>query len=116
MGLSWAQCQGWSGQRVPSTRAEQWVNVRCRGIEPDEARRRLAGTDKSLQGNLDPCTLYASPETIRAEVETMVNKFGTQGYIANLGHGMHPTMNPDHAHAFIKSVQEVSAHANAKAE
>lgn len=43
----------------------------------------------------------------------MLQKFGTQAYIANLGHGMHPTMDPDHAHAFIKSVQQISQEMNA---
>jgi uroporphyrinogen-III decarboxylase len=87
----------------------------CRGIEPDEARRRVEGTHKSLQGNMDPCALYGTPATIRAEVTEMLAKFGTQGYIANLGHGMLPSMNPDHAQVFITSVQEVSTAMNGNA-
>lgn len=88
--------------------------LRFRCIEPEEARRRVDGqkNKKSLQGNLDPCTLYATRETIRKEVSVMLKKFGTQGYIANLGHGMHPTMDPDHAHEFILSVQQESAAMN----
>lgn len=79
-----------------------------RGIEPDQARHRLLGSNKSLQGNLDPCTLYGTPETIRSEVGDMLKKFGTQKYIANLGHGMLPSMDPDHAQVFITSVQDLS--------
>ena len=39
----------------------------------------------------------------------MLEGFGTQNYIANLGHGMQPTHDPEHAGAFIKAVQEISA-------
>ena len=63
----------------------------------------------ALQGNLDPCVLYASPETIRAEVKAMLHAFGPGGHIANLGHGMHPDHDPVHAGVFIEAVQEYSA-------
>jgi len=79
-------------------------------IDPTVARNRLKNT--SIQGNLDPCTLYASPGRIRQEVGKMLNGFGTQNYIANLGHGMHPDHDPEHAHAFIKAVQELSLEMN----
>jgi uroporphyrinogen-III decarboxylase len=46
-------------------------------IDPAEARRRV-GPHKTLQGNLDPCVLYGSDETIRDEVEKMITGFGTQ--------------------------------------
>jgi len=78
------------------------------GIEPAVARRRV-GDKATVQGNLDPCTLYASPSRIRAEVEKMLRGFGPQRYIGNLGHGMLPDHSPEHAHAFILAVQEVSA-------
>ena len=77
-------------------------------IDPVEARRRVAGR-AALQGNLDPCVLYASPETIRAEVRAMIQAFGPGGHIANLGHGMHPDHDPAHAGVFIEAVQEYSA-------
>jgi len=77
------------------------------GIRGEEARSRV-GNRKTLQGNLDPCTLFADPTTIRAEVSKMLQGFGTHRYIANLGHGMLPDHDPEHAHIFIKSVQELS--------
>jgi uroporphyrinogen decarboxylase len=77
-------------------------------IDPREARRRVAGR-KALQGNLDPCVLYAPPEAIRESVRAMLDAFGPGGYIANLGHGMHPDHHPDRAAAFIEAVQELSA-------
>ncbi|GBG32058.1 Uroporphyrinogen decarboxylase [Hondaea fermentalgiana] len=83
-------------------------------ILPEVARRRVSIKKASLQGNLDPCALYASPDRIRALVQDMVKGFGTQRYIANLGHGMLPDHDPEHAHALILAVQEVSAEMNKK--
>ena len=65
--------------------------------------------NKTLQGNLDPCVLYSSFEQIRKEVKNMVNQFGTQRYIANLGHGVYPDMKPDKVRCFIEAVKEYSA-------
>uniref|UniRef100_A0A7S3PQY4 Uroporphyrinogen decarboxylase (URO-D) domain-containing protein n=1 Tax=Aplanochytrium stocchinoi TaxID=215587 RepID=A0A7S3PQY4_9STRA len=83
-------------------------------IEPQVARKRIPATKKTIQGNLDPCTLYASKEDIYGEVVNMLEGFGTERYIANLGHGMHPDHDPEHAHAFILAVQEVSSKMNQK--
>ena len=77
-------------------------------MDPRRARQQV-GTGIALQGNLDPCVLYAEPATIRSEVQHMLDAFGPIGHIANLGHGMHPTHDPEHARAFIEAVQEGSA-------
>ena len=61
----------------------------------DPAESRLLVPNKTLQGNLDPCVLYASYDQIRAEVRKMVDAFGKQQYIANLGHGVYPDTDPD---------------------
>jgi len=72
--------------------------------------RRMVEDKKALQGNLDPCVLYASPEKIREEVANVLANYGRgHGHVFNLGHGIHPTMNPDHAGAMIKAVHELSA-------
>lgn len=57
-------------------------------ISPPKARSIVKS--KTLQGNADPCLLYAEPETIRKVAGDMVKAFGSQRYIANLGHGMLP--------------------------
>jgi uroporphyrinogen decarboxylase len=63
-----------------------------------------------LQGNLDPCVLYAPPERIRAEVQRILAEFGHgSGHVFNLGHGIHPQVDPDHAEAMIEAVHELSA-------
>ncbi len=74
-----------------------------------EARRRV-GDRVALQGNMDPCALYASPERIRAEVETVLASFGHgEGHVFNLGHGIHQHIDPEHVRVFIDAVHELSA-------
>ncbi|MGD8407983.1 MAG: uroporphyrinogen decarboxylase [Thiohalophilus sp.] len=73
------------------------------------ARQRV-GQQVALQGNMDPCVLYASPERIRAEVAAILESYGSgPGHVFNLGHGIHQHVNPDHARAFIEAVHELSA-------
>ncbi len=73
-----------------------------------EARRRV-GDRVALQGNLDPCTLYASPEAIRRAVGRVLESYGPgSGHVFNLGHGIHPTVEPDHAAALVEAVHELS--------
>jgi uroporphyrinogen decarboxylase len=74
----------------------------------DDARARV-GDKVALQGNMDPSVLYAKPERIREEVATILAKYGKgSGHVFNLGHGIHPEVNPEHAAAFIKAVVELS--------
>lgn len=75
----------------------------------DIAESRELIRNKTLQGNLDPCVLYASYYQIRKEVKNMVQQFGTQRYIANLGHGVYPDTDPDKVRCFIESVKEFSS-------
>ena len=77
-------------------------------MSPQQARQRVGGR-VALQGNMDPCMLYAQPDAIKEEVKTMLHQFGEGGHIANLGHGMHPDHDPEHARVFIESVREFSA-------
>ncbi|MFP4609411.1 MAG: uroporphyrinogen decarboxylase [Thiohalophilus sp.] len=72
------------------------------------ARQRV-GRQVALQGNMDPCVLYASPERIREEVATILQSYGPgPGHIFNLGHGIHQHVDPDHARALIDAVHELS--------
>ncbi len=72
------------------------------------ARQRV-GSKVALQGNLDPAILQASPETIRAQVERVLAAWGSgTGHIFNLGHGITPGIDPDHAKAMIDAVVELS--------
>ena len=74
-----------------------------------EARRRV-GNQVALQGNMDPTVLYAKPEAIRAEVGRILASYGKgSGHVFNLGHGITPEVNPEHAGAFLRAVHELSA-------
>lgn len=71
--------------------------------------RAQVGDRVALQGNIDPCVLYASPERIRDEVQRVLESYGEgPGHIFNLGHGIHPDVNPDHAAALVEAVHELS--------
>jgi uroporphyrinogen decarboxylase len=76
----------------------------------DLSTARAAVKDsKALQGNLDPSSLYSSPERIRAEVARVLASYGQgHGHVFNLGHGIHPQIPPDHAGAMIQAVHELS--------
>lgn len=74
-------------------------------IDPIKARAEV-GNDITLQGNFDPCGLYSSPEKLDLVVKRMVEKFGRKRWIANLGHGIYPDMDPDHVEAFISAVHK----------
>ncbi|MDX2300829.1 MAG: uroporphyrinogen decarboxylase [Xanthomonadaceae bacterium] len=74
-----------------------------------EARARTGGM-VALQGNLDPSTLYASPESIRREVRNALDSYGQgPGHVFNLGHGLAPDMAPEHVRVLVDAVHEFSA-------
>ncbi len=66
--------------------------------DPSEAVRIRGKRRVVFQGNADPGILYGSRESITQVVEGMVQGFGggSQGWIANLGHGMILTCNNLH--------------------
>lgn len=71
--------------------------------------RRLTGDRVALQGNLDPAVLFCSPDIIRREVRSILRKFGhAPGHVFNLGHGILPDVQVDHAKAFVQAVKEES--------
>ena len=61
--------------------------------------------DKTLQGNLDPCVLYAPIKEIEKQTQNMLRAFGKQKYIANLGHGVYPDTDPEKVKCFIETVK-----------
>ncbi len=68
--------------------------------------RYLSGGNITLQGNLDPSRLLSSPSQIRKMVDQMINDFGKDKYIVNLGHGILPNIPLDNVKAFIDAVKE----------
>ncbi len=111
------------GRKVPVTlftkSGGQWIEkiaaTGCDAIGLDwtidiaDAKRRV-GDKVALQGNMDPSMLHASPERIREEVASILAGFGNgSGHVFNLGHGITPDVDPEHAGAFINAVHELSA-------
>lgn len=76
--------------------------------------RALVGPQKTLQGNLDPAALYADFNTIKSETRNMLDQFGPDRHIANLGHGVYPDVEADKVKCFIDEVKEYSSKIRSK--
>lgn len=93
---------------------EDMANTGCDALGIDwtvdmGAARQRVGRHVALQGNMDPCILYANPSRIREEVKTILESFGAgTGHVFNLGHGIHPHVDPQHVGVFIDAVHELS--------
>lgn len=74
-----------------------------------EVGRKLTNSSITLQGNYDPIKLLQPISKIKADVKQMIDAFGPQKYIANLGHGIVPNIPVDHAKAFVDAVKEYTA-------
>ncbi len=71
-----------------------------------DAKARV-GDQVALQGNLDPCVLYGSADTIRQQVRQIIADFnGNTGHIFNLGHGIHQHIKPDNVKVLVDAVHE----------
>jgi uroporphyrinogen decarboxylase len=71
---------------------------------PIAESRNLAGS-KTLQGNLDPCALYAPFAEVERLTKAMLADFGKKNYIANLGHGVYPDTEWEKVKCFIDTVK-----------
>jgi len=68
------------------------------------------GHDVSIQGNMDPVSIYADLPVLKQRVaEVLRAADGRAGHIFNLGHGVMPDMNPDHVKAVVEYVHQLSA-------
>jgi uroporphyrinogen decarboxylase len=75
----------------------------------DIAAAKAEAGGKAIQGNLDPCVLFASKEKIRQETERILERYGSGGgHIFNLGHGILPTTPPENAKYLVDCVKELS--------
>lgn len=91
-----------------SLQAMQKLGVEALGIDwliTADFARKETNNNIVLQGNYDPAHLLGSIKTIETEVKQMINAFGTQNYIANLGHGILPNVKVENAIAFVNSVK-----------
>jgi uroporphyrinogen decarboxylase len=72
----------------------------------DEARART-GDGVTLQGNLDPCVLFAKPDVIERRAADVLRRAGTKRHVFNLGHGILPPTPPEHAEALVEIVHRL---------
>lgn len=72
-------------------------------LPPAYARAEL-GAERVVQGNIDPCYLYAPAEDLKAATESMLRALGPH-HIANLGHGVYPDTPLDNVKVFVDTVQ-----------
>ena len=83
-------------------------------IDLGDAAQRTGGK-VAVQGNLDPTTLYGSPDAIRREVRRALDSWrdgnggSREGHVFNLGHGMSPGMDPEHVRVLVDEVHAYSA-------
>ena len=71
--------------------------------------RAEIGDRKALQGNLDPCVLFAPKDRIEQEAMRILTSFGHgPGHIFNLGHGILPTTPVENARHLVTCVKELS--------
>jgi uroporphyrinogen decarboxylase len=96
---------GWALEEIAAASGADVVGVDWQ-TDAADARRRLPVSQAALQGNFDPCWLYAPRPEIRQRTHRMLDQFGGLGHIANLGHGILPDVPMSHAQAFIDAVRE----------
>lgn len=90
------------GEMAKSKASAIGVDWTC---SPQNARY-LTGGNITLQGNFDPSRLLSPIPTIKKLVHEMIDAFGKDNYIVNLGHGILPNIPVNHAKAFVDAVKE----------
>ncbi len=76
---------------------------------PLSIAKQRVGHKVALQGNMDPAVLYASAEKIKQEAQRVLDDFGdSNGHIFNLGHGIHPTIDPQRVATLVDTVHRHS--------
>src|SRR5574343_60628 len=74
-------------------------------MDPVKTREEI-GETRTIQGNLDPCALYASHKEVENLTRNMLDSFTSKRHIVNLGHGVYPDIDPEKVKTFIKTVKD----------
>ncbi|NCW45847.1 MAG: hypothetical protein EBV77_10385, partial [Gemmatimonadaceae bacterium] len=75
---------GWAMSEIAAATQADAIGVDWH-TAPQDARTMTDPFNVALQGNLDPCTLYAPTDEIRRRTHEMIAAFGPVGHVANLG-------------------------------
>lgn len=74
-------------------------------IDIADAAARV-GHKVALQGNMDPSVLYAENADVRQEALRILEAYPySTGHVFNLGHGIHPGINPERVATLVETVQ-----------
>ncbi|MBQ1073617.1 uroporphyrinogen decarboxylase [Micromonospora sp. C31] len=77
---------------------------------PLDAATRRIGPERAVQGNLDPCVLFAPWPVVEGEVRRILEQGrSAPGHVFNLGHGVLPETDPDVLTRVVALVHELSA-------
>jgi len=69
----------------------------------------MAGSDRAVQGNMDPTVLFAGVDAIREAVKSVLSLADNRpGHIFNLGHGILPGTPVDNVIALVDMVHEMT--------
>lgn len=77
-------------------------------VDPAQAIERVGGR-VALQGNMDPCVLFAPPAAVEREARRTLDGFrGAQGHVFNLGSGILPGTPVESVEALVRTVRGVA--------
>lgn len=66
----------------------------------------IVGSERAIQGNLDPACILAGEEAARAGTRDVLRRAGGRpGHVFNLGHGLHPDSDPEVIGAVVDEVR-----------
>ena len=114
----------WDGERIPSIvftkGGGQWLEdiaaIGCDAVGLDwttdiGAARRRDGDKVALQGNMDPFSLFGTPEAVATEAKRVLDCFGDSsqgGHVFNLGHGINQFTPPENVAVLVETVHKHS--------
>jgi len=114
----------WGGERIPSIvftkGGGQWLeDIAAIGSDAVGldwttdigAARRRVGDKVALQGNMDPFSLFGTPEAVEAEAKRVLDSFGDSsqgGHVFNLGHGINQFTPPENVAVLVDTVHKHS--------
>jgi uroporphyrinogen decarboxylase len=76
---------------------------------PLSGARAVLGSDRVLQGNLDPSALYAPRTELASAADVVLEEArGSRGHVFNLGHGINRFTDPDQVAFLVDHVHERS--------